>query len=180
MPASAPAARPPPARHRARLATVAFVRNGDAVLLLRHAPTSDRFAGLWNGIGGHVEAGEDARAAAHRELLEETGLDVAGLRLRGVMHEEGLLGQAYVVFFFVGESPTRALRPAPGLELVWQPLARLDELALVPDVAALLPRLLDADDVLFATQTYDGGDGSLALRVDAPPRAGRAAGGARA
>ena len=45
-------------RHVARLATVAFVTCGDDVLLLRHPPQAERFAGLWNGVGGHVEAGD--------------------------------------------------------------------------------------------------------------------------
>jgi 8-oxo-dGTP diphosphatase len=152
-------------RHSARLVTVAFVRSGDDVLLLRHPDTSDRFAGRWNGVGGHVEPGEDILDAARRELREETGLDLPGLRLRGVIHESGLLGRAHVVFVFVGESRTRRLSPAPGVEVRWQPVARLRELPLVDDVADLLPRLLAAREPIFATESYDGGDRRLVLRV---------------
>ncbi len=152
------------ARHCVRLATVAFVRHGDEVLLLRHGAGSDRFAGRWNGVGGHVEAGEDILAAARRELREETGLD-APLELRGVIHEQGLLGHDYVVFLFVGESATRGLQPGRGVELAWQPLAGLRELPLVGDVAELLPRLLAARRPLFATEIYDGGDRCLELRI---------------
>jgi len=98
-------------RHSARLATVALVRSGSRVLLLRHPPGSDRFAGRWNGIGGHVEAGEGVRAAARRELREEAGLEVGALRLRGVVHETGLHGHAYVVFFFVADVASPRLAP---------------------------------------------------------------------
>lgn len=154
------------ARHTARLATVSFVRHGDGVLLLRHPPSSDRFAGRWNGIGGHVEAGEDVRASARRELREEAGIHVKGLRLRGVIHEAGMQGHAYVIFLFVGEAPSRALHPAPGLELRWQPLADLDALDVVDDVRELLPRLLGAEDPVFVTETFDGSDRRLTIRID--------------
>ena len=69
-------------RHQARVAVVTFLRHGDDVLLLRHAASSDRFAGRWNGIGGHVEVGENILAAARRELFEEAGVKDATLRLR--------------------------------------------------------------------------------------------------
>lgn len=157
------------ARHTARLATVTFPCHGDEVLLLRHPPTSDRFAGLWNGVGGHVEAGEDLRAAARRELREEAGLDVDDLRLRGLVHETGLLGHAYVVLFFVARVPSRAVAAASGLELAWHRRDDLAALRLVPDLRALLPRLLDADEPVFATEQYDGRDGALALLIEGVP-----------
>jgi 8-oxo-dGTP diphosphatase len=140
------------------------------VLLLRHPPDDDRFAGLWNGIGGHVEPGEDIREAARRELREEVGLEVRELRLRGVIHETGLLGHAYVVFLFVGQSPTRRLRPAQGLEAAWQRIDQLGELSLVEDLVVLLPRLLTAREPLFVTEAYDGRDRRLALRLSGESR----------
>jgi len=152
-------------RHVARLATLAFARSGGDVLLLRHPARADRFPGLWNGVGGHVEAGEDIRAAARRELRQEAGLDVPGLRLRGVIHESGLLGKSYVIFLFVGESGLRELRPADGLELAWHPARRLAGLPLVPDLGELLPRLLEPGDPVFATEIYDGGDGLVSLSI---------------
>jgi 8-oxo-dGTP diphosphatase len=153
-------------RHAARLATVAFVRSGDDVLLMRHPDGSDRFAGRWNGIGGHVEAGEGIQAAARRELREESGLDVAGLRLRGVIHETGLLGHAYAVFLFVGNTRERELRSGE-IEMAWQPVARLGELPLVADLPALLPRILEAREPIFVTETYDGGDAPLSIEIEA-------------
>jgi 8-oxo-dGTP diphosphatase len=155
----------------ARLATVAFVRSGSRVLLMRHPPGSDRFAGRWNGIGGHVEAGEGLRAAARRELREETGLDVPGLRLRGVVHETGLVGHAYVVFFFVGEVETERLAPAPGVELAWHELARVRELPLVGDLHELLETLLVNPEPVLAVERFDGTDRRLAFAWDGAPEA---------
>ena len=157
-------------RHVARLATVSFVRSRDRLLLLRHAPGSARFAGRWNGVGGHVEAGEGVRAAARRELLEESGLDVGTLRLRGVVHETGLLGHAYVVFFFVAEvDEPAALRPAPGVELAWHELSRVRELPLVDDLHELLDALLSNPEPVLAVERFDGADRRLGFAFDGEP-----------
>ena len=161
------------ARHSARLATVALVRSGSRVLLLRHPPGSDRFAGRWNGIGGHVEAGEGVRAAARRELLEEAGLDVAELRLRGVVHETGLGGHAYVVFFFVADVASPRLAPAEGVELAWHELSRVRELPLVDDLHELLDALLVNPEPVLAVERFDGADRRLAFAWDGEPEVGR-------
>jgi 8-oxo-dGTP diphosphatase len=149
-------------RHVARLATVAFVTHADDVLLLRRSRDADRFVGQWNGVGGHVESGEDVLGAARREVREETGLEVP-LRLRGIVHETGMQGAAYVVFFFAGPSPGRSLSAAPGHELAWHPRSSLEGLALVSDLSAILPRVLVDGPPFFATERYDGADGLLTI-----------------
>jgi 8-oxo-dGTP diphosphatase len=138
---------------------------------MRHPPGSDRFAGRWNGIGGHVEAGEGLRAAARRELFEETGLDVPDLRLRGVVHESGLLGHAYVVFFFVGEVGAARLSPAPGVELAWHELSGVRELPLVDDLHELLEALFVNPEPVLAVERFDGSDRRLAFALDGEPEA---------
>ncbi len=42
--------------------------------------------GHWNGFGGHVEEGESIEAAAHRELLEEAGIEALDMKKRGVLN----------------------------------------------------------------------------------------------
>lgn len=144
------------------------------VLLRRHPDGSDRFRGLWNGIGGHVEAGEDVRAAALRELREEAGVVAEDASLRAVIHETGMLGHAYVLFGFVARVDRRSTRPDASSELCWQPLDRIAELPLVHDVAELLPRMLEAREPLFVTERYDGSDRRVSLRIAGAPAAGAA------
>jgi 8-oxo-dGTP diphosphatase len=145
-------------RGAARLVTLSFLCSGGEVLLLRHPDDNDRFAGCWNGIGGHVEPGECIHAAARRELREEAGLDVPELELRGVVHESDLLGQAHVLFVFVGEVRERSARSPEGLELAWHPIREIGSLRLVHDVATLLSRALAAQRPFFAVEHYDGAD----------------------
>ncbi len=142
------------------------MRHGDDVLLIRNPETNARFPGLWNGIGGHVEAGEGVLAAARRELREEAGLDVPGLRLRVVIHESGLLGEAHVVFVFAGESATRELQPGPGHEVAWKPLTGLGELPLVEDVRELLPMAFSDEEPVFLVAAYDGGNRRVGWAVE--------------
>ena len=52
-----------------------FLTRGDTVLLLKGAPTKRLWANQYNGIGGHVERGEDVLSAARRELMEEVAID---------------------------------------------------------------------------------------------------------
>ena len=99
------------------------------------------------------------------------------LRLRGVVHETGLLGHAYVIFFFVGEVADGTLRPAPGVELAWHDLARVHELPLVPDLHELLPALLTNPEPVLAVERYDGADRPLAFAFEGEvgaPRGGSA------
>ena len=138
------------------------------MLLLRHPTDADRFAGQWNGVGGHVEAGEDVRSAARRELREEAGVEVPDLALCGVVHESGLLGAAHVLFVFTGRAAHRDVVPEGGVTLAWHPVDGLAALPLVHDVATLLPRALDAQEVFFATESFDGGDTCTSFRFDEP------------
>jgi len=57
------------------------LQQSDAVLLVFHRLRND-----WELPGGRIAAGETARTAAARELLEETGYGAATLSLRGVAH----------------------------------------------------------------------------------------------
>jgi len=50
--------------------TLVFLFNQDQVLLIRRSPNAQLFPGMYNGVGGHVERGEDVLTAARREVRE--------------------------------------------------------------------------------------------------------------
>lgn len=51
----------------------------DRVLSLRRAASKDAGAGIWETVSGRLEGEESLEQAAHREVLEETGLALANL-----------------------------------------------------------------------------------------------------
>ncbi len=58
-------------------AVIVAVGDGDRILLGRQAAWD---AGRWSVLAGFVEPGESLEAAAAREVREETGVEIAGLR----------------------------------------------------------------------------------------------------
>ncbi|MBQ7840970.1 MAG: NUDIX domain-containing protein [Lachnospiraceae bacterium] len=77
-----------------------FDKTGSNVLMCRRR--KDPFKGLLNLVGGKIEPGEDAMAAAYRELEEETGITRADIRLIHMMdftyHLQSLKMEVYYGF----------------------------------------------------------------------------------
>ena len=123
--------------------TLTFLLDGDDVLLIQRSPDAPLFPGLYNGVGGHVERGEDLLSSARREVREETGLDVPDLALRCLLHvDEGPGRPGVLVFVFVGQAGRRDVTTPDEGTLHWVPLSRLHELALLPDLPPLLAHIL--------------------------------------
>ncbi|MGZ4428588.1 MAG: NUDIX domain-containing protein [Nocardioidaceae bacterium] len=63
------------------LASVLLVDRRGWLLLQERNEQAPVAPNQWGIVGGHVEPGEEWEAALHRELREETGIDVDGLEL---------------------------------------------------------------------------------------------------
>ncbi|MCM3811906.1 methyltransferase domain-containing protein [Streptomyces sp. DR7-3] len=123
----------PVRRHREIVDVHLILRRGGDVLLARRANTG--YAdGLLHAPSGHVEDGEDVRAALLRETAEEVGLSLAPDEVRAVLvlQHKAPTGAARTGWFFeaeVGEGGPEPVNREPEKcsELGWFPLDALPD-----------------------------------------------------
>lgn len=142
--------------------TLCFVLSQGAVLLMKRAPHKRVFPNRYNGVGGHIERDEDPLTSAKREILEETGLAVRDLRLRGVYNIDTGENTGIMLYIFTAHSDQRTLiQDSPEGTLHWIDPNTLDHLDLVEDLPLILPRILamgDQDAPFFVHVSYDHDD----------------------
>ncbi len=157
-----------------RGARVLLLDEHDRLLMARGHDADQPERGWWFTVGGGIEDGEDPRAAAARELREETGLELPADVLVGPVAERSAIFDFYAmpvrqdeVFFLarvqaVGEFSTdgwTAIERDFMDELRWWPL---DELAEVEDEVfpAVLPEVV--------RELLAGWDGTVRRLPDGP------------
>jgi 8-oxo-dGTP diphosphatase len=135
-----------------------FLTRGNDVLLLKGAKDKRLWAGLYNGIGGHIEQGESIIAAVNRELYEETGQIPQNLWLCGIITIDTQTNPGVLIFVFKGESTGgNPISSNEGL-LEWVEQSRLVRLPLVGDLPTLLPKIIamkQGDFPFFAHSSYN-------------------------
>ena len=134
--------------------TAVFVRRGDEYLLIKGAPKKRLWAGKYNGIGGHVERGENILFSAQRELLEETGL-LADLWLCGTVIVDA--GEAGICLFaFCGENARGEIKAGKEGAVEWVKKEAVLYLPAVEDLPILLDRIhnMQRGDPPFSARSY--------------------------
>jgi 8-oxo-dGTP diphosphatase len=141
--------------------TLIFLTRQDQILLIKGSPHKRLWANLYNGIGGHVERGEDLLTAAKRELREESGLTDVELWLCGTIAIDTNDNPGIGIFVYRGECVAEELQESKEGTLAWISLDQVFSLPLVEDLYQLLPRILKTSKhgrILSALYTYDEHD----------------------
>lgn len=117
-------------------------------MIHRNARQDDLHIGKYNGLGGKLEANEDALAGMCREIREEAAIECRQLQLRGTMNWPGFgkSGEDWFVFLFLiprFSGTVRASNPEGTLE--WIDIDQLHTVPLWEGDLNFLPLVFDAD-----------------------------------
>ncbi len=119
-----------------------FIFNGDKVLMIKGSPDKRIWANKYNGIGGHVENGENILHSAERELYEESNLSRIPLKLCGTITINTFSPTGILLFVFSGTYNGQVIKDSKEGKLEWVNINEIDILPLVEDIPYILPKVM--------------------------------------
>lgn len=149
---------------KVRYADVLLFR-GSKLLILQRAGDQGNHTDEWCIPGGHVDAGEDFRTAAQRELLEETGIDIP----EDILAEVAVAtGKDFEIHYFVGhvseETPAFVVVDSEEeIGSAWiEPETELDDYEFIFDMKDNLKKILGLEqkpsNLIKIQKAYFNGD----------------------
>lgn len=80
--------------------TLIFIKHEGKIVFIEKRKNNSVVKGQMNGVGGHVEMGEEPYESAIREIREETGLQVSGLEIAVLIFIDTKTNPGILVFVF--------------------------------------------------------------------------------
>jgi 8-oxo-dGTP diphosphatase len=107
--------------------TLIFIQKEDDLLMLEKVKSTSFGFGKINGVGGHMEQGEEPFEAARREILEETGLEVRQLDLAAILFIDIHDTPGIEVFVFKGQYSSGEVQDSEEGHLEWMSREEIDQ-----------------------------------------------------
>lgn len=142
-------------RAPAIMATLGYVMSPDGrqvLMIHRNKRPDDLHYGKYNGLGGRLETGESILGCMRREILEESGLHVEELALRGTIAWPGFGKAGETWFGFIFRIDQWSGTPHAGNHegtLEWVELDRMLDLPLWESDRLFLPMVFDRRPATF-------------------------------
>ena len=133
------------------LSTLGYVLSPDrkkVLMTYRVFRNDDDQFGKYNGLGGHMEPGEDIAACMIREIREEAGIEVTKMSLRGSVNwtNFGPKGEDWLAFvFLITEFKGEVASASNEGPLQWVPVEDIMSLPIWPGDRYFLPLVFDDD-----------------------------------
>ena len=139
--------------------TLCYVEHeGRWLMMHRVKKAQDENAGKWIGIGGHLEAGETPEDCIRREALEETGLELTNLKLRGIITFILPKWGDELTYLYTATAETDVVKENDEGVLRWISKDAVMDLPLWPGDRIFLPLLQTRTDVFSLKLIYDAED----------------------
>ena len=99
--------------------TLVFIKNEDKLLVIKKQKKKSFGYGKLNGVGGHIEKGEEPFEAARREIQEEAGITVGNLALAAILFIDINDTPGIQVFVFKADYEGGIIRASEEGQLAW-------------------------------------------------------------
>ena len=141
-----------------RLTTLCYIERDQCWLMMhRVKKEEDENAGKWIGIGGHLEENESPEECIRREALEETGMNLTSLKLRGIITFILPDWGNELTFLYTAQTDTTELKECSEGVLKWIPIEDVMDLPLWEGDRIFLPLLQTREDVFSLKLNYEPG-----------------------
>ena len=141
-----------------RLTTLCYAENdGRWLMMHRTRKAADENAGKWIGLGGHMQEDESPEECVRREVREEAGLELEGLRLRGILTFILPDWGNELTFLYTARAEDRELPDCDEGELRWIRIEEAEKLPLWEGDRIFLPLLRTREDCFSLKLVYAPG-----------------------
>ena len=139
-----------------RMTTLCYIeKDGSYLMMHRVKKDQDENAGKWIGIGGHMKEDETPEECVRREIIEETGLTVDNLKLRGILTFILPAWGNELTFLYTASTKEEVSRECSEGILKWIPVDEVMGLPLWEGDRKFLPLLKEEKDCFSMKLVYD-------------------------